>query len=277
MRMPTDQTAHRAYNYRYSGKRLRGRPRRRWSDSVADTLKGHNKSLCEASHLAVERRLHLPATPDGKCKGTEKLVNKEAKRIECSVKPSFLQNLVVEKKCQLYIISAIRPSRMNMDTLLMEVDRLGIRKYFCPFWQSQHQQNPKSVTDESNQDLGGLESCVELVQGNLDAYVRWGNIIICGYDKAEVFLEILSAEETRGMRALNKNMTVDTDWTGIKASEDMVDGLAEDDDTLDEKAKSASNMPEINKARPVIFFDDEEVNILNFSKIVKNSICIWIH
>ncbi|GFS01035.1 telomerase Cajal body protein [Elysia marginata] len=65
MRMPTDQPAHQAYNSRYSGKRPRGRPRRRWSDSVADTLKGHNKSLCEASHLAIERRLHLTATPDG--------------------------------------------------------------------------------------------------------------------------------------------------------------------------------------------------------------------
>ncbi|GFS19314.1 reverse transcriptase-like protein [Elysia marginata] len=65
MRMPTDQPAHRAYNSRYSGKRPKGRPRRRWSDSVADTLEGYNKSLCEASHLAVERRLHLPATPNG--------------------------------------------------------------------------------------------------------------------------------------------------------------------------------------------------------------------
>ncbi|GFR93787.1 RNA-directed DNA polymerase from mobile element jockey [Elysia marginata] len=65
MRMPTDQLAHRAYNSRYSGKRPRGRPRRTWSDSVADTLKGDNTSLCEVSHLAVERRLHLPATPDG--------------------------------------------------------------------------------------------------------------------------------------------------------------------------------------------------------------------
>ncbi|GFR65018.1 hypothetical protein ElyMa_000194600 [Elysia marginata] len=65
MRMATDQPAHRAYNSRYSGKRPRGRPRQRWSDSVADTLKGHNKSLCVASYLAVERRLDLLATPDG--------------------------------------------------------------------------------------------------------------------------------------------------------------------------------------------------------------------
>ncbi|GFS15326.1 hypothetical protein ElyMa_003183900 [Elysia marginata] len=76
MRMSTDQPAHRAYDSRYSGKRPRGRPRRRWSDSVADTLKGHNKSLCEASHLAVQRRLHLPATPDGTSGRKNKQTNK---------------------------------------------------------------------------------------------------------------------------------------------------------------------------------------------------------
>ena len=65
MRMPIDQPAYRAYNTRCPGKRPRGRPRRRWSDSVAETLKGHGKSLTEASQLAVQRRLHLPATPDG--------------------------------------------------------------------------------------------------------------------------------------------------------------------------------------------------------------------
>ena len=65
IRMPINQPALRAYNTRYSGTRPRGRPRRRWSDSVAETMKVHNKSLVEASQLAVERRLYLPATPDG--------------------------------------------------------------------------------------------------------------------------------------------------------------------------------------------------------------------
>ena len=35
-RMPPNQPALRAYNLKYSGTRARGRPRRRWSDSVAD-------------------------------------------------------------------------------------------------------------------------------------------------------------------------------------------------------------------------------------------------
>ncbi|GFR91697.1 hypothetical protein ElyMa_004334700 [Elysia marginata] len=85
--MPTDQPAHRAYNSIYSGKRARGRPRRRWSDSVADTLKGHNKSLREASHLAVERRLHLPATPDGTSGRKNVTVSPQEQLHQCISRP----------------------------------------------------------------------------------------------------------------------------------------------------------------------------------------------
>ena len=64
-RMPPNQPALRAYNTRYSGWRARGRPRRRWSDSVADTLRAHEMSLLQATRLAADRRLYLPATPTG--------------------------------------------------------------------------------------------------------------------------------------------------------------------------------------------------------------------
>ena len=64
-RMPPEQPALRAYTTRCSGWKARGRPRRRWSDSVADTLRPHNISLIQATRLATDRRLYLPATPTG--------------------------------------------------------------------------------------------------------------------------------------------------------------------------------------------------------------------
>ncbi|KAG7489681.1 hypothetical protein JOB18_018062 [Solea senegalensis] len=62
-RMPTTQPALRAYTARYSGVRARGRPRRRWIEGVAESFRAHGMNFQEATHLAAERQLHLPATP----------------------------------------------------------------------------------------------------------------------------------------------------------------------------------------------------------------------
>ena len=64
-RMPTNQPALRAYTSRYSGWRARGRPRRRWCDGVADALRPHDLTLQQATRLAADRQLYLPATPSG--------------------------------------------------------------------------------------------------------------------------------------------------------------------------------------------------------------------
>ena len=64
-RMSPKQPALRAYNTRHSRWRARGRPRRRWSDSVADTVGAHGMSLLQATRLAADRHLSLPATPKG--------------------------------------------------------------------------------------------------------------------------------------------------------------------------------------------------------------------
>ncbi|XP_035664606.1 uncharacterized protein LOC118408089 [Branchiostoma floridae] len=63
MRLPTTQPALRAYTTRHSGVRARGRPRRRWIEGVAETVRAHGLTLLEATHLAQDRCLHLPATP----------------------------------------------------------------------------------------------------------------------------------------------------------------------------------------------------------------------
>ena len=59
-RMPINQPALQAYNTKYSGWRARGRPRKRWSDSVADTLRTQGMSLLQATHLAADRQLCPP-------------------------------------------------------------------------------------------------------------------------------------------------------------------------------------------------------------------------
>ena len=64
-RMPINQPALRAHNTKYSGWRARGRPRKRWSDSVADTLRTQGMSLPQATRLAADRQLCPPATPIG--------------------------------------------------------------------------------------------------------------------------------------------------------------------------------------------------------------------
>ncbi|XP_005096922.1 uncharacterized protein LOC101852236 [Aplysia californica] len=146
---------------------------------------------------------------------TLKIVNKETKRIESRVNKEFLRHLIGERGCELYVISAIRPSQMNMDTLLMEVDRLGLRNFFC--------QNSKGREKGAN-DF---------------PWVREGNIIICGYNKAEVFLTL---------REKDMSCTDEVDCA--------------DDGHLTK--------------RPVVFFDDEAENIEKFSHIVKDSLCYKI-
>ena len=64
-RMPINQPALRACNTKYSGWRARGRPRKRWSDSVADTLRTQGMSLLQATRLATDRQLCPPVTPIG--------------------------------------------------------------------------------------------------------------------------------------------------------------------------------------------------------------------
>ena len=64
-RMPINQPAFRAYNTKYSGWRARGRPRKRWSDSVADTLRAQGMSLLQATQLAAVSPNPSPATPTG--------------------------------------------------------------------------------------------------------------------------------------------------------------------------------------------------------------------
>jgi len=63
VRMAPDQPAFRAYNLKSSDVRPRGRPRRRWIEGVADICKSHGLTVTEASHQALDRRLHLPTTP----------------------------------------------------------------------------------------------------------------------------------------------------------------------------------------------------------------------
>ena len=129
---------------------------------------------------------------------TLKLYDKESKKISSRVEKLDLQRWKTEKQCDMYIISAIYPSKINLETLLYEVNKLGLLEIFA-----------------NNDDK---------MEGQVGKFVRKGNIIICGYDKAETFIHV-----TKNKRSEN-----------------------------------------------VVFFDDEEINIINFGELVPNSECFLV-
>ena len=110
---------------------------------------------------------------------TLKLYDCQTRTIKSRVDRQFLERLKKEKSCTLFVISAIRPSRMNMETLLLEMGRLGLTDIFADI-------DPK--------DAASISKHIVVVAGR---YASCGNIIICGYDKSEVFLEVMSERRKR--------------------------------------------------------------------------------
>lgn len=95
---------------------------------------------------------------------TLKVYNKSNKTLSSRVPKECLLRWQKDLSCELFIISAIRPTRLNMETILLEVDKLHLTEVF-----SCH-------NDE-----------ILVVPGK---YAKKGSVIICGYDKAETFLEL---------------------------------------------------------------------------------------
>ena len=137
---------------------------------------------------------------------TLKLYDRGTRQLSSRVSREFLLHLKYDRGCRLFIISAIQPSAVNLSTLLFEVEKLGLTDVF--------------VNDNRDQ-VDGVPADKPVVKSNEYAYM--GNVIICGYDKAETFLRLSSFNSARGEK--------------------------------------------------VVFFDDELVNIDNFSAIVPNSVC----
>ena len=63
IRMMPNETPSIAYTSKHSGRRARGRPRKRWIDGIKEILNTRNMTVTEATQLAHHRRLHLPSTP----------------------------------------------------------------------------------------------------------------------------------------------------------------------------------------------------------------------
>lgn len=158
---------------------------------------------------------------------TLKIYDKKSRTIFPRVSRENLQRWKQEKRCEMYVISAIRPSRINLETLLLEVEKLGFLDIF---------------TQEND--------VMECVPGE---YARRGNIVICGYDKAETFLMLRKLQSSK--HSVKKDNTVGTKVT----SYDAIDGI----------------VPYATSEK-VIFFDDEEPNIENFSTLVKGSVCYLV-
>lgn len=60
VRMKHDEMPSRLYNQRHSGRRDRGRPRKRWIEGIRETAKKMNLTIKDVSHLALERIMPLP-------------------------------------------------------------------------------------------------------------------------------------------------------------------------------------------------------------------------
>lgn len=119
---------------------------------------------------------------------------------------------------------------MNLDTLLFEVKKLDLVDLFTK--------------------QGDVVECIP------EKHARLGNIVICGYDKAETFLELRHAQKTHP--AMGEN-SAKQEFSGQSLNCDEVD--------------SVDAMPSVDK---VVFFDDEDVNIQNFSTIVQGSRCYLV-
>lgn len=171
---------------------------------------------------------------------TLKLYDPGTRSISSRVPTTTLTWWKSHKRCQMYIISAIRPSRINLETLLLEVGKLDLTEMF---------------TCDSDQVI---------VEPGI--FARKGNIIICGYDKAETFLAVTS----RNKREQEGKTGVDE--TNCIHNVDMVDGLVPKN-IVSFHIKEADVLRETDN---VVFFDDEEVNIINFRQIVRNSKCYLV-
>lgn len=169
---------------------------------------------------------------------TLKVYNHSNKQISSRVDRSTLQRWKHEKQCKMYVISAIRPSRINLETLLFEVRKLGLLEIFAK-----------------------EEDKVEVKAGK---YARMGNVIICGYDKAETFLEI-ARTEPNARQFLEKS-------TIYSQGMDVTDAASDFMHDSYELVESDTN----SRNEDIIFFDDEEVNIINFSALIENSTCFLV-
>ncbi|KAL4238512.1 hypothetical protein ACF0H5_003220 [Mactra antiquata] len=182
---------------------------------------------------------------------TLKIYDHRSRKISSRVPKEDLQRWKVKKHCEMFIISAIRPSRMNLETLLFEVSKVGLTELFI------------AESDE-----------IEIVAGK---YARKGNIVICGYDKAETFLSIVNVS--------NPTYLDDVEVDGVDCVDAIVptrsfsSGAVERNEDISVDCVDGYDYTSCNHSdKSVIFFDDEEVNVTNFKALVPGSKCYlkWI-
>lgn len=142
---------------------------------------GNPIGLRHISNEMIEDGAHVVFDWDN----TLKLYDRATRRLSSRVTREFLLHLKRQRHCQLYIISAIRPSALNLSTILCEVDKLGLTDIFVP--------------DDGDQ-VDGTVGDRPVVKANEYAYR--GHVIICGYDKAETFLKLSSFDAARGEKVV---------------------------------------------------------------------------
>lgn len=78
--------------------------------------------------------------------------------LACSVPNDVLEKLVTELNCKLFILTAISNSKSGIETLKIEVERLGLQNFFA-----------------KDGDV------ISLQETSYGSFWRWGNCIVCGY------------------------------------------------------------------------------------------------
>ncbi|XP_070199892.1 uncharacterized protein [Littorina saxatilis] len=117
---------------------------------------------------------------------TLKLYDTKTKQLSLRVDKKFLLHLKNDRHCKLYVISAIRPSAMNLSTILLEIEKLRLTDVFV---------NVGFKKDGCDQVDGVVEDKPVVKPSE---YAHKGNVIICGYDKAETFLKLSMFDASKG-------------------------------------------------------------------------------
>lgn len=127
-----------------------------------------------AAMMAVERNADVLFDWDNTLKLLDR--SKTPAELKCSVPRKTLETLATTRGCRLFVLSAVRNSRMGIETLKIEVEKLGLGSLFA---------TAEDAVEEHDTSSG------------YGSFWRWGNCIACGPEapKVGVYLHVVCRAE----------------------------------------------------------------------------------